>query len=313
MGVTLFSPTSSELQPVQWLRTGFHTPKLTVSSISHQCDAQKIEPNMSTVSHKKDNDVISRLIEKDLRIILENIFLQLDCQDLKMCKRVCKSWNDFLKTLFWKNNAVLNILRRRLKENWEQEKFKRVQVVVEGFACRENCNLNYRLCDCQLMCQEVTGSRLVILLNSKKIDITYAVNNGDHFKITKLFDRPQYQLQLLMNSNLMPDEKVFLARPIFFKNNPNSRRKVKVKTNILVEIDEEEKSFLKVSCIESDKIISRFKPYTGEFRLKGIQLCSTLFQAGARPPSSRAFPRAAADLPSSPLAACSCTGDIYHR
>ena len=218
---------------------------------------------MSKVSH--NNDVISRLVEKDMRFILEKVFLQLDCQELRRSNSVCKNWNIFLKNLFWKNLKILNILRQRLKENWKNERFKRVQTTVNGFACRENCILNSRLCDCPLMCQEVTGSRLVILLNSKKVEITYDVNNEAPVKVTKLFDRPQYQMQLVMNNNLLPDEKVFLSRPIFFKNRQKPIRKVQVNTNILLEIDEEDKSFLKASHIKSNKIISRFQPYTGRF------------------------------------------------
>ena len=217
---------------------------------------------MSKVSH--NNDVISRLVENDMRYILEKVFLQLDCQDLKSIYSVCKNWNNFLKHVFWKNPRILGILRQRLKENWEEEKFKRVQSIVDGFSCRENCHLNSRLCDCPLICQEVTGSRLVILLNSKKVEITYNVNNEAPLKVTKLFDRPQYQMQLVMNNNLMPDEKVFLSRPIFFKNKHQSIRKAKVKTNIVIEIDGEDKSYLK--CIISEKITSRFQPYTGRFR-----------------------------------------------
>ena len=217
---------------------------------------------MSKVSH--NNDVISRLVEKDLRFILEKVFLQLDCQELRRSNSVCKNWNIFLKNLFWKNLKILNILRQRLKENWKNERFKRVQTTVNGFACRENCILNSRLCDCPLMCQEVTGSRLVILLNSKKVEITYDVNNEAPVKVTKLFDRPQYQMQLVMNNNLLPDEKVFLSR-LFFKNKQKPIRKVQVNTNILLEIDEEDKSFLKASHIKSNKIISRFQPYTGRF------------------------------------------------
>ena len=214
-----------------------------------------------------NNDIISRLVEKDMRFILEKIFLQLDCEDLKTSKAVCKNWKDFLTNDFWKNQGILNILRHRLKENWGKEKFKRVKVSVEGFACRENCHLNYRSCDCPLICQEVTGSRLVVLLNSKKVEITYDVNNGAPFKITKMFDRPQYQIQLVMNNNLLPDEKVFLSRPIFFRNKQEPRRKVRVKTNILIETDEEDKSFLKVTCTQSKKILSRFQPYTGGSRI----------------------------------------------
>ena len=200
-----------------------------------------------------------------MRFILEKVFLQLDCQELRRSNSVCKNWNIFLKNLFWKNLKILNILRQRLKENWKNERFKRVQTTVNGFACRENCILNSRLCDCPLMCQEVTGSRLVILLNSKKVEITYDVNNEAPVKVTKLFDRPQYQMQLVMNNNLLPDEKVFLSRPIFFKNRQKPIRKVQVNTNILLEIDEEDKSFLKASHIKSNKIISRFQPYTGRF------------------------------------------------
>ena len=214
--------------------------------------SSKVSPN---------KDVISRLVEKDMRYILEKVFLQLDCQDLKKSYSVCKNWNNFLKLVFWKNHRTLGILRQRLKGSWEKENFKRVQAIVDGFACRENCHLNSRLCNCPLMCQEVTGSRLVILLNSKKVEITYNVNNEAPIKVTKLFDRPQYQMQLVMNNNLMPDEKVFLSRPIFFKNKHQSKRKVKVKTDIVIEIDGEDKSFLK--CMKSEQILSRFQPYTG--------------------------------------------------
>ena len=215
-----------------------------------------------------NNDIVSRLVEKGMQFILEKIFSNLDCEDLRNSKAVCKNWNDFLKNIFWKNQGILNILSHRLKENWEKEKFKRVQVTVEGFACRENCHLNYRPCNCSLICQEVTGSRLVIFLNSKKMELTYDVNNEAPFKITKLFNRPQYQMQLVMNNDLLPDEKVFLARPIFFRNKQEPRRKVKVKTNILIEIDEKDKSFLKVTSTQSQNIISRFQPYTGGFQFK---------------------------------------------
>ena len=76
---------------------------------------------MSKVSH--NNDVISRLVEKDMRFILEKVFLQLDCQELRRSNSVCKNWNIFLKNLFWKNLKILNILRQRLKENWVNERF----------------------------------------------------------------------------------------------------------------------------------------------------------------------------------------------
>ena len=220
---------------------------------------------MSKLSH--NNDIISRLVKKGIQFILEKIFLNLDCEDLRNSRAVCKNWNDFLKNLFWKNQGILNILRHRLKENWEKENFKRVQVTVEGFACRENCHLNYRPCNCSLICQEVTGSRLVILLNSKTVELTYNVNNGAPFTITKVFDRSQYQMQLVMNNNLLPDEKVFLARPIFFRNKQETRRKVRVKNNIFIEIEEEDKSYLKVTCTQSQNTISRFQPYTGGFHI----------------------------------------------
>ena len=220
---------------------------------------------MGKLSH--NNDIISRLVKKGIQFILEKIFLNLDCEDLRNSRAVCKNWNDFLKNLFWKNQGILNILRHRLKENWEKEKFKRVQVTVEGFACRENCHLNYRPCNCSLICQEVTGSRLVILLNSKTVELTYNVNNGAPFTITKVFDRSQYQMQLVMNNNLLPDEKVFLARPIFFRNKQETRRKVRVKNNIFIEIEEEDKSYLKVTCTQSQNTISRFQPYTGGFHI----------------------------------------------
>ena len=136
---------------------------------------------------------------------------------------------------------------------------RRVEMKIEGAACRENCELNYRSCDCSLISQVVNGSRLVIILGSKLVKMSYSVNDEYAFSNVKQFDRQQYQISFSLKNDLEIDDKSFLSKPVFFKKR-KFRTKIVVNKVIEVQVDEKDKTFLIVKCLNTQNTICTFQP-----------------------------------------------------
>ena len=221
-------------------------------------------------------DIITRLAEKNLCMVLEKIFLSLNCQELNFIPLVCTSWYDIVHIHVWKSSTTRRILRKRLDQRWQNEVQRRVEMTIEGVACRENCELNYRNCDCSLISQVVNGSRLVIVLGSKLVKISYSINDDKHFSNVKQFDRQQYQISFSLKNDLKLDEKSFLSKPVFFKSR-KYRTKIVINKVIEVQVDETDKTFLLAKCLNSQNTICRFQPldyHTGTFNNSNKKLFS---------------------------------------
>ena len=166
------------------------------------------------------------------------------------------SWHGFLAGLFWVDKA----LEDKLENNWPKEKHRPVEVHVEGAACRENCSLNYRACDCPLLCQ-VAQNALVLLFGAKNFKGTCMINDDASKSIEHDFGRPQYQVRLSLKLDLLLDTSNFLWKPVFHKEQIKKTRLLHDGT--IIEVDDTDKTFLLFKDKESKKIIRRVQPYTG--------------------------------------------------
>merc|ERR1719186_1204371 len=95
-----------------------------------------------------NDDVITKIISHNLNHILKQIFLTLSPGELSACRLVNTAWHGYFTGVFWVDKGVRSVLEDKLENNWRVEKHRRVEVKVEGAACRKNCALNYRPCDC---------------------------------------------------------------------------------------------------------------------------------------------------------------------
>ena len=128
----------------------------------------KVEP----VKKIANTDIISKLVKNNLYHALKQIFSSLSPGDLTSCRLVQSSWHGYLAGVYWVDKGVRKILADKIDNSWHKEKHRRVEVKVEGAACRENCSLNYRACDCLLLCQ-VAQNALVILFGTTNFRGTY--------------------------------------------------------------------------------------------------------------------------------------------
>ena len=88
-------------------------------------------------------DCVSTLIKTNYFQVLEEIFLYLNSDELKLAQTVSTSWRNYLKHQFWKSTKIRKILGKRLDDNWENEKFKRVEMRLMEHPCVNNCELNH--------------------------------------------------------------------------------------------------------------------------------------------------------------------------
>eukprot|EP00092_Neocalanus_flemingeri_P027610 GFUD01029959.1.p1 GENE.GFUD01029959.1~~GFUD01029959.1.p1 ORF type:complete len:348 (-),score=59.07 GFUD01029959.1:64-1107(-) len=207
-----------------------------------------------------NNDLISRIISKNLHHILKQIFLTLSPGELSVCRLVSASWREYLTDVFWVDKGIRSVLEDKLEKNWRFEKHKRVEVQVEGATCRENCGLNYRPCDCPLLCQ-VAQNALVILFGSKDYKGTYIINDCPATEAQHDFGRPQYQVRLSLKLDLLLDTSNFLWKPVFHKKQVKKTKLLHCET--IIEIDQNEKTFLILKNKASKEILRRIQPYTG--------------------------------------------------
>ena len=207
-----------------------------------------------------NDDVISKIVSHNLNHILKQIFLTLSPGDLSACRLVNTVWHGYFKGVFWVDKGVRSVLEDKLEHNWRVEKHRRVEVKVEGAACRENCALNYRPCDCPLLCQ-VAQNALVILFGSKEFKGTFIINDGTAREVQQEFDRPQYQVRLSMKLDLMIDTSNFLWKPVFHKKQVKKTKVLHCET--IIERDEEDKTFLVLKNKTSKEVIRRMQPHTG--------------------------------------------------
>jgi len=217
---------------------------------------KKAEP----VKKIQNNDTISKLVKANLYHILKQIFSSLSPGDLTACRLVSHTWHDYFAHVFWADKVIRKGLEHRLDKNWQNEKHRRVEVIVEGAACRENCSLNYRSCDCPLLCQ-VAQNALVILFGAKDFTGTYRINDNPSTHFEHDFERPQYQVRLSLKLNLLLDTSNFLWKPVFHKKQVKKTKVLHGDT--VLEVDDKDKTFLLIKNKTSKEITRRVQPYTG--------------------------------------------------
>ena len=125
-------------------------------------------------------DIISKLLRANLHHVLKQIFSYLSPGDLTACCLVHSSWHGYLASVYWLDKGVRRTFVDKLDNNWHK---------VAGAACRENCSLNYRACDCPLLCQ-VGQNALVILFGTKDFRGTVTINDDQSTSIEHNFGRP---------------------------------------------------------------------------------------------------------------------------
>ena len=67
-----------------------------------------------------------QMIRRNLLEQLLAIFLAQDCETLTACREVCKSWNRYFKSVFWRENRARTELLRRLESNWRNKRYYKV-------------------------------------------------------------------------------------------------------------------------------------------------------------------------------------------
>ena len=65
--------------------------------------------------------------------ILETIFLHLDAWDLESCELVCRSWNNFLRKVLYRNKVVKDVLLAKfVPYSWGKKKPRRKEFHLDG-------------------------------------------------------------------------------------------------------------------------------------------------------------------------------------
>ena len=101
-------------------------------------------------------------------------------------------------------------------------------------------------------------------MNSKLFHGKYEINDRTTFLENKNFVVTQHQMQFAMKNNLLLEFRHFLSKVNIFQKRKSKPTSVHLKQrNIIVKIDEDDNSFLKVIEASSEKLISRIQPYTG--------------------------------------------------
>jgi len=229
--------------------------------------AKDIKKTVKKVGSVSGRDVITRLARDNFTIILRQIFITLSPGDLTAARQVCRAWHQYSSQVFWVDKVARKMLHNRLERNWEEERHRRVELEITGAACRENCSLNYRCCDCPLLCQ-VAQNCLVLVWGATKVQGTYRVNDGTETSLQHDFDHPQYQVRLSMKQDLELDTSNFLWKPIFQKK--QTKKTKLVQDNVILEVDNKDHTILVISDKTSRQTIRRIQPYTGWGDLKPI-------------------------------------------
>ena len=101
-------------------------------------------------------------------------------------------------------------------------------------------------------------------MNAKVFHGKYEINDINTFTVNKTFDVAQHQMKFAMKNNFQLDDRTFLSKVNIFKKRKTKPTSLHLKQrNIIVKVDEDDNSFLKLIDASSEKLISRFQPYTG--------------------------------------------------
>lgn len=218
-----------------------------------------VEQKLVTKKEEED-DVISRLISYQLDDILIPLFLLLDLVGLTSARSVCRTWHEYLSSIFWETPTASRVLHSRLITRWENELHCRVEVELGGDWCHAQCNLNMRTCSCQIWCL-ARDSCLVLRVGGKQFQATYRVNQDEEKAVIYEFSRPVHQIKLSMKDNLELDTRNSLDTPCYFKKSPRFM-KAKNKKYSFSKCENNENSVI-ISDIASGTVLKQFIPYTG--------------------------------------------------
>ena len=224
----------------------------TPSSVRHQVYPREMKQTAS------NQDIVCKLIRRNVHHVLENIFLSLSVSELYRSRLVCKAWWEYIKKELWQRQSSGRVLRKRLDTNWRTERHKRVELKIEEIPCRENCLLNERECNCEAVWQ-CDASHVTLLLNTRIFSAIYSINNQKQFRRTKHFQRPQYPIKLSLKNDLEIVTTNFLSTPLSFRKK-SPAKKVKTLGDTFMEI---ESTFVKILDKENKEIF-RFLPHTGK-------------------------------------------------
>lgn len=88
-------------------------------------------------------DIMSRLFDFDLDLVLQMIFVSLDPRSLHTSKRVCKQWHKFIKSRIWKSKSMLKILHSKLEWQWKNglPSVKTIKVKAPVFDVRSDSDI----------------------------------------------------------------------------------------------------------------------------------------------------------------------------
>jgi len=229
-------------------------PKSTSAAISTKSKLQR--------RNTTEKDLVSKMIARNLHEPLLRIFLSLSSTTLTACRYVCTDWYAYTKLVFWKEIRVRRELEGRLENHWWGKKFHKVELKIEGLACKQKCVENFRECHCKekLDC-DMSGNSLVVDFGGNSFYGEYVTNNRAVSIERKQFDIEQFQLNFHLKLDLKLEISNWLCTPVFIKKKPN---KLKLEfDSMTIERHPADPTYLMIKDKNTQEIKHKFQPYTG--------------------------------------------------
>lgn len=216
-----------------------------------------------TIKTKVKLSVIDKLMEKSLFHVLNRIFLFMTIDELRRCKQVRKSWNEFIKNIFWTTGEIKKIIESKLEKNWKDGKHKRVEVIVESIDCK--CFEGFdTICQCFPDFQiSDDQSRIILLKQFRRFSGRYNINDETIFFDENVFDRPRMEISLSMKDDLKVNNAQFLTNPQLKKQSLLKKSAIIKGKDLVFIIDKLDKSYLNLIRKSSKDLLHRWQPDTG--------------------------------------------------
>lgn len=259
-----------------------HRENLRPISAPNPVSKPKSAPATTTKSrlnrrNATEKDLVSKMIGRNLHEPLLRIFLSLSSTTLTACRYVCTDWYAYTKLVFWKEIRVRRELEGRLENQWWDKKFHKVELKINGLACKQKCVENFRECHCKekLDC-DVSGNSLVVDFGGNSFYGEYVTNSRAVSIERKQFDIEQFQLNFHLKLDLELEISNWLCTPVFMKKKPN---KLKLEfDSMTIERHPADPTYLMIKDKNTQEIKHKLQPYTAGSTRKPVD--SILYSCG---------------------------------
>jgi len=266
------------------LKSSKHKENLRPISAPNNVSKPKSAPATKTKSklnrrNETEKDLISNMIARNLHEPLLRIFLSLSSTTLTACRYVCTDWYAYTKLVFWKEIRVRRELEDRLENQWREKKFHKIELRIDGLACKQKCVENFRECHCKekLDC-DLSGNSLVVDFGGNSFYGEYVTNSRAVSIERKQFDIEQFQLNFHLKLDLKLEISNWLCTPVFIKKKPN---KLKLEfDSMTIERHPADPTYLMIKDKNTQEIKHKFQPYNNTAGSTRKPVDSILYSCG---------------------------------